>query len=98
MPDFVGLLDDIDFVDNFGALEELEPADVPQAAEITMKDVARSPVAVHHDCGLIRAFAMIIKHQLRDLPVVDDAGQLVGIASRVDIGRAFLSMWTEAEV
>jgi CBS-domain-containing membrane protein len=30
------------------------------------------------------------KHDLHDLPVVDDAYRLFGIASRVDVGTAFL--------
>jgi CBS domain-containing protein len=35
------------------------------------------------------------KHRMRDLPVVKE-GKLIGIASRVDIGRAFLSSWLAA--
>jgi CBS domain-containing protein len=35
------------------------------------------------------------KHEIRDLPVVNAAGALVGIASRVDIAAAFLGSWTQ---
>jgi CBS domain-containing protein len=34
----------------------------------------------------------MITHDILDLPVVR-GGKLVGIASRVDIGRAFLESW-----
>jgi hypothetical protein len=36
---------------------------------------------------------MLLQHELHDLPVVKADGVLVGIASRVDIGTAFLSGW-----
>jgi CBS domain-containing protein len=33
------------------------------------------------------------KHDLYDLPVVNNNNQLVGLASRVDVGTALLSRW-----
>jgi CBS domain-containing protein len=50
------------------------------------------PISVENDCELIRALSFMHKYQIRDIPVVE-RGKLVGIASRVDIGRAFLSNW-----
>jgi CBS-domain-containing membrane protein len=97
MPDFVSLMDNIDFVRDFGALETLRPQDVPEAARLTMRDLMQPPVAVERTCGLLRAFATMTKHQIRDLPVVNAAGALVGIASRVDIAAAFLAPWTRTE-
>ena len=32
-------------------------------------------------------------YQLYDIPVVDNEGRLVGLASRVDIGTALLENW-----
>ncbi len=52
----------------------------------------KEPTAVEEDSSLIKALSLMIKHDLIDLPVVRD-GRLVGIASRVDIGRAFLIQW-----
>jgi CBS domain-containing protein len=91
MPDFVALLDNIDFVHDFGALEQVQPQQISDVAHLTMTDLAATPVAVEEDCGLMAALAAIVKHQLQDLPVVDKAGRLVGIASRVDIARAFFA-------
>jgi CBS domain-containing protein len=97
MPDFVALMDTIDFVHDFGALEALRPQDVQEAARLTMRDLMQPPVAVERTCGLLRAFATMTKHEIRDLPVVNAGGALVGIASRVDIAAAFLAPWAQAE-
>jgi CBS domain-containing protein len=96
MPDFVALVDNIDFVHDFGAMETLQPQDVPQAAQLTMHNLMQPPVAVEQTCGLVRALATMTKHGIRDLPVVNAAGGLVGIASRVDIAAAFLAPWTQS--
>jgi CBS-domain-containing membrane protein len=91
MPDFVALLDNIDFVHDFGPLEQMLPQHMSQAAQLTMTELAATPVAVEEDCGLMHALVTMVKHQLQDLPIVDKAGRLVGIASRVDIARAFFA-------
>lgn len=93
MPDFVALMDNIDFVHDFGAMETPGQAELRKAAGLRMRDLMQPPVAVDHTCGLLRAFATMIKHDIRDLPVVDQTGRLVGIASRVDIAAAFLADW-----
>jgi CBS domain-containing protein len=95
MPDFVELLDRIEFVPDFGVLEEKPlPADI---AGRPVREVMGEPVSVVRSCGLLRAFAEINHRDLLDLPIVDERGRLVGIASRVDIGRAFLRHWLRAE-
>jgi CBS domain-containing protein len=91
MPDFVALLDQINFLPDFGVLEERAlPADT---AELMVQDVMREPICVTRGSGLLRAFARLRRHHLLDLPVVDERGVLIGIASRVDIGTAFLTHW-----
>lgn len=97
MPDFVNLLDNIDFVHDFGAMESLEPRDVAAAAGLTMSGLMQPPVAVEETCGLLRALATMHKHDVRDLPVVNAAGGLAGIASLVDIAAAFLATWVGEE-
>ena len=97
MPDFVRLLEDIDFIHDFGVLETLLPKDLPDAARLTMRDLMQDPVSVEQTCGLLRAFAIMLKHDVRDLPVVNQAGALVGIASLVDIAAKFLATWAREE-
>ena len=98
MPDFVRLLEDIDFIHDFGVLETLLPKDLPDAARLTMRDLMQEPVSVEQTCGLLRAFAIMSKHDIRDLPVVNRTGALVGIASLVDIAVKFLATWTREEL
>lgn len=91
MPDFIRLVEDIDFVGDFGAVESRRPSLETVSRPITK--VMQPPVAVEDACGLSRAFALLNKHDLNDLPVVDAENRLVGIASRVDIGTALLAIW-----
>ena len=62
------------------------------AESLSVADVMEEPISVENDCELMRALSFMHKYKIQDLPVVED-GKLVGIASRVDIGRAFLSNW-----
>ncbi|MEQ8223387.1 MAG: CBS domain-containing protein [Candidatus Eremiobacterota bacterium] len=91
MPNFVSLLDNIDFVADFGSLEDLHFKDIPEIEHITMKKIMEKPVLVDEECGLLRAFAIMDKYNFMDLLVVNKEGRLVGIASRVDIAAGFLS-------
>jgi CBS domain-containing protein len=92
LPDFVSLLSDIDFIKDYGALESPSTENLEKAGGLSVADIVREPVVVEDNCALIRALSVMEKHNLRDLLVVKE-GKLVGIASRVDIGRAFLSSW-----
>lgn len=95
LPDFVSLLADIDYVKDFGAFKTPSQENLERAETLTVADIMEEPLAEEEDCSLVRALSLMEKHNLADLLVVRD-GQLVGIASRVDIGRAFLTTWLEA--
>ncbi len=92
LPDFVPLLTNIRFVRDYGDLGTPTAADIKRAESLVIADIMEEPVSVEEDCTLIRALSFMEKYRIRDLPVVKE-GKLVGIASRVDIGRAFLSTW-----
>jgi len=95
MPDFVRLIEDFDFVPDFGALESRLPSSAAVAHPV--REVMEPPLSVDEHCGLLRAFALLRQHELYDLPVVaGEAKVLVGIASRVDIGAALLAGWQAA--
>lgn len=91
MPDFVKILDQFDFVLDFGAVEEktLDPA----ILDMHISQIMTPPVSVEESTGLLRAAALLQNHQMSDLPVVDEDSRLVGIASYVDIGLALISHW-----
>jgi len=88
LPAFVGMVDDYDFVEDFGALEHSAISVERRAAPVT--EVMDPPHAVVSGCGLLRAHAFMRQHDLHDLPVVDDRGRLIGLASWVDVGIGFL--------
>jgi len=91
LPDFLKLLDDFDFVPDFGAIEQRVPS--AEVLSRPVESIMGSPVSVSAESGLLRAFSLLHQHQIHDLSVVDEQGVLIGIVSRVDIGAAFLSGW-----
>jgi len=95
LPDFVNFVADVDFVHDFGAVETTRPsADV---LDKSIKTLMKPAITVHEDSGLLRAYALMLQHNLHDMPVVSEDGKLVGVASRVDIGITILSAWSEVE-
>ena len=95
LPDFVPLLSNIRFVRDYGDLGTPSTENIERAESLVIADIMEEPVSVEDDCTLIRALSFMEKYRIADLPVVSE-GKLVGIASRVDIGRAFLSTWLSA--
>ena len=91
LPAFINLVEDLDFVLDFGAAELAHPAPETLAQRVTT--LMRPPTTIHEDCGLLRAYAMMRQHDLHDLPVVSAEGKLVGIVSRVDVATAVLASW-----
>ena len=96
LPDFVPLLSNIRFIRDYGDLGTPSAEDIQRAESLVIADIMEEPVSVEDDCTLIRALSFMEKYRIRDLPVAK-GGKLVGIASRVDIGRAFLSTWLSAQ-
>ncbi|MEX2161615.1 MAG: CBS domain-containing protein [Anaerolineales bacterium] len=92
LPDFINVMEDVDFVQDFGAIDIPSPVDIKLAAHKTVKEIMDEPVSVEEKASLMRALALMVTHDILDIPVVRE-GKLVGIASRVDIGRAFLESW-----
>ena len=91
LPAFLNLLDNTDFVLSFGQVETTSPDPAILAESVTTR--MRAATIVSEDCGLLRAYSLMLEHNLHDLPVVDSDGRLVGIASRVDIGVAIIRNW-----
>ncbi len=95
MPDFIRFVADVDFVHDFGAVEDTRP---PAATlKKTVKSLMRPVITVDEECGLLRAYALMLQQNLHDIPVVSKEGKLIGIASRVDIGVTILKAWEKVE-
>jgi len=95
LPDFVRFIEDLDFVHDFGAVETTHPH--AKALEKSIKSLMREAITVEEDCGLLRAYALMLQQNLHDMPILSGDGKLLGIASRVDIGAAILSVWEKVE-
>jgi CBS domain-containing protein len=95
LPDFVQFVADVDFVHDFGAVETSSPSS--EALNESITTLMKEAIMVDEDCGLTRAYALMLQHNLHDLPVVSTDEKLIGVASRVDIGTAILSSWSEVE-
>ena len=95
LPDFVNFIADLDFVHDFGAVETTRPSG--EVLHRPVKTLMKPAITVSEDTGLLRTYALMLQHDLHDMPVVSSSGELVGVASRVDIGAAVLSTWAEVE-
>lgn len=92
MPDFINLVADFDFVHDFGAVETTRPdRELLSRSVLTLMEPS---LTIEEDCGLLRAYAVMLQNKIFDLPVTNTTGGLVGIVSLVDIGAAILSMWS----
>jgi CBS domain-containing protein len=95
LPDFVNFVVDVDFVHDFGAVETTHPS--AKMLDESIKILMKPPITVPENSGLLRAYALMLQHDLHDMPVVSEEGKLVGMASRVDIGTAIVSAWAKVE-
>jgi CBS domain-containing protein len=95
LPDFVNFVEDVDFVHDFGAVEITRPP--AKTLDKSIKNLMKEAITVEEDCGLLRAYALMLQHNLHDIPVVSKDGELIGVASRVDIGTSILSAWAKVE-
>ena len=69
------------------------------SAEARALDAMTSPaVSVHSDTSLQECCEMMETHQIRRVPVVDEAGAVVGIVSLADVVRSANSSTTVAVV
>ena len=91
MPDFTRLMEDFDFVRDFGAVESRKPT-LPVLAR-SVKQEMQEPIWIEETGGLMHAFALLHHHDLTDLPVIDADSRLIGIVSRVDVGTTLLVNW-----
>ncbi len=92
LPDFFHLVEDFDFVHDFGAIETTQPSSELLSRSVT--SIMQPVDTIDKDCGLMRVYAIMLKDEIFDLPVTNENGELVGIVSRVDIGTGILTTWS----
>lgn len=95
LPDFISFVADVDFVHDFGAVETTRPS--AEMLDRPVTTLMHPAVSVPEDAGLLRTYALMLQHNLHDMPVISPDGTLAGVASRVDIGAAILSEWARVD-
>ena len=88
LPDIVDWIQDLDFVEDFGAVERAPLEDSLRRRPI--RAVMEPALSVREDAGLIGTYTYLRQHELSDVAVVDASNHLVGVASWVDVGVGFL--------
>jgi len=96
IPNYFDQIENMQFVHGFGALEDFLPKDVPEIGSKTLQTLMGPPISVNEDESILRVATRMVRHKAIDLPVVNHAGQLVGLVSHVDIGSQFLQKWMKA--
>jgi len=91
MPDFIQLVDDFKFVHDFGAMERFIPD--KSVLNHSVDEKMHEPISVDEKATILNAAAVMQQSNLRDLPVTDSEGKLIGIVSHVDIGVALIRNW-----
>lgn len=95
LPDFINFVEDVDFVHDFGAVETTRPSEETLESQVTT--MMKPGISVTEDSGLLRTYALMLQHNLHDMPVVSMEAKLVGVTSRVDIGIAILAEWGKVD-
>lgn len=90
MPEFINLVEDVDFVQNLGALE-LDRKKVLKFKDIKASEImVKNPhLIIHENSSLLGAMAIMKKDNLSHLLVVKK-GKLEGLVARGDLLRAVL--------
>jgi CBS domain-containing protein len=91
MPASFDLLADLDFLHDLGATEKSKPSS--EEINLPINKLMAPPIFAEIDFTLFHAAAILTKHELHDLPVVDHDGKLVGLLSHVDVGRGLIAHW-----
>ncbi|MBU0568503.1 CBS domain-containing protein [bacterium] len=93
LPDYFELLDDFSFIDNFGALE-IDKDNLKMMERLLLVEdmMIKSVITVSPEASILKAIVLMKKHGIRNLPVANKEGELIGIISRTDILRAFLDV------
>jgi CBS domain-containing protein len=91
MPSSFDLVEDLDFLHDLGATEKAKPSTEEMHWQI--QKLMSPPISAEIDFTLFHAAALMTKHDINDLPVVDHNGKLIGLLSHVDVGRGLIATW-----
>lgn len=76
-----------------GLVSEFDLLAAPPEARTVGDVMTREVITVSDDTTLDEVRAVLVKHRIRRVPVVDTHGQLLGIVSRSDLVRELATTW-----
>jgi len=91
IPDFINLFKKVDFIHDFGVLEQNKPD--AKTLNKTVREIMSPAISVEESTGLLHTAVILQEHQLNDILVIDQEGKIVGIVSYTDVGVALLTNW-----
>lgn len=90
MPRFVEMIEQADFIHDYGALEagqEHVELDAP------VQEMMQRRFYVRETDRLMAPMVIMYKHRIGDIPVIDENDKLVGLVSHAQVGGMFLKDW-----
>jgi len=91
MPPSFDLMEDLAFLHDLGATEKAKPS--LEEINLPINQVMSPPNSAEIDFTLFHAAALMTRHDIHDLPVIDHEGKLIGLLSHVDVGRGIITHW-----
>lgn len=86
IPEYFDLFEDLDFVSDFGKLEE-PPIEILENLLVAEDVMRKNPVVIQKEASLFKAIVLMTKKGVAHLPVVEGK-KLLGVISRTDILKA----------
>jgi CBS-domain-containing membrane protein len=90
MPRFVEMIEQADFIHDYGALEAGKEH---VALDTRVRDLMQRRFYVRETDRLMAPVVIMYKHRSGDVPVIDEHDKLVGLVSHAQVGGMFLKDW-----
>ena len=92
LPRFVEMMEQADFIHDYGVLEAGKEHVV---LNTPIRDLMQHPFYVLETDHLMAPIVIMHKHRSGDVPVVDEHDKLVGLVSHAQVGGMFLKDWLD---
>ncbi|MCI0708806.1 MAG: CBS domain-containing protein [Chloroflexi bacterium] len=92
IPPFVEMIEQADFIHDYGALESGKEH---VALDALVRDLMQHRFYVRETDHLMAPIVIMYKHRSGDVPVVDEHDKLVGLVSHAQVGGMFLKDWLD---
>jgi CBS domain-containing protein len=92
LPRFVDMIEQADFIHDYGALEA---GHEHVELEVPVRELMQRRFYVRETDRLMAPMVIMYKHRIGDVPVINDEDKLVGLVSHAQVGGMFLKDWLQ---